>query len=163
MSELVEKKEDLIRYFGGRCETARAMARGTEYEKVAVRIATRMRCHSGPGGVEQLLRRMADRYGFEPEEEHGRILALKGERSAITIEPAGKSSSPANSAIPSTAPTPSSYPRTTIDRSDQPTRRDRARTRDATAFSHRSDRAAAKARYNIMYPYMARKGTSASA
>ena len=31
----------------------------------------------------------AERYGYEPEEEHGRI-GLKGERAAITIEPGGQ-------------------------------------------------------------------------
>jgi glutamate--cysteine ligase len=91
MSDLLEKKEDLIRYFqdGGK---PRANWRvGSEYEKVAVRTADgRALPYSGPGGVEELLRAMADGYGFEPEDEHGRILALKGARAAITVEPGGQ-------------------------------------------------------------------------
>ncbi len=91
MSELLEKKEDLIRYFqqGGK---PRAQWRiGTEYEKVAVRTADCTAIpYSGPGGVEDLLRRMAAKYGFEPEDEHGHILALKGERAEITLEPGGQ-------------------------------------------------------------------------
>ncbi|MGD0670891.1 MAG: glutamate-cysteine ligase family protein [Candidatus Binatus sp.] len=91
MSELLEKKEDLIRYFqqGGK---PRARWRvGTEYEKVVVRSADCTAIpYSGPGGVEDLIRRMAANYGFEPENEHGHIMALKGERAAITLEPGGQ-------------------------------------------------------------------------
>src|ERR1700674_1004230 len=91
MSELVEKKEDLIRYFEEGAKPRENWRVGTEYEKVAVRtIDGRAMPYSGPGGVEDLLRKMADSYGFEPEDEHGRILALKGDRSAITIEPGGQ-------------------------------------------------------------------------
>jgi len=91
MSELLEKKEDLIQYFrdGGK---PRANWRiGTEYEKVVVRSADGTAIpYSGAGGVEDLLRRLVAGYGFEPEDEHGHILALKGERSAITLEPGGQ-------------------------------------------------------------------------
>ena len=91
MSELLEKKDDLIRYFedGGK---PRAQWRvGSEYEKVVVRNSDGTAIpYSGAGGVEDLLRRMANDYGFEPEDEHGHILALKGERAAITLEPGGQ-------------------------------------------------------------------------
>src|SRR5277367_480660 len=91
MSELLEKKDDLIRYFeeGGK---PRAQWRiGTEYEKVVVHSgdATAIR-YSGAGGVEDMLRRMAADYGFKLEEEHGHVLALQGERSTITLEPGGQ-------------------------------------------------------------------------
>ncbi len=91
MSELLEKKEDLIRYFqqGGK---PRAKWRiGTEYEKVLVRSADGTAIpYSGPAGVEELLRRMAAGYGLEPEDEHGHIMALKSARAAITLEPGGQ-------------------------------------------------------------------------
>src|SRR5580700_2083525 len=91
MSELLEKKDDLIRYFedGGK---PRAQWRvGSEYEKVLVRTSDGTAIpYSGAGGVEDLLRRMAADYGFEPEDEHGHILALKGDRDAITLEPGGQ-------------------------------------------------------------------------
>jgi glutamate--cysteine ligase len=35
------------------------------------------------------MRRLIDRFGYEPDDEHGRIIALKGERAPITIEPGG--------------------------------------------------------------------------
>ena len=91
MSEFLEKKDDLIRYFqeGGK---PRARWRiGTEYEKVLVRTADGTAIpYSGPRGVEGLLQRMAADYGFEPEDEHGHILALKDKRAAITLEPGGQ-------------------------------------------------------------------------
>ena len=91
MSELLEKKDDLIRYFveGGK---PRAKWRvGSEYEKVVVRNSDATAIpYSGAGGVEDVLRRMAADYGFEPEDEHGHILALKDERSSITLEPGGQ-------------------------------------------------------------------------
>src|SRR5882757_1379822 len=91
MSELVENKDDLIRYFEEGGKPREQWRVGTEYEKVMVRTADGTALpFSGPGGVEDLLRRMADDYGFEPEDEHGRILALKSKRAAITIEPGGQ-------------------------------------------------------------------------
>jgi glutamate--cysteine ligase len=91
MSELLEKKEDLIRYFQQGAKPRADWRIGTEYEKVVVRTADATAIpYSGAGGVEDLLRRMAADYGFEPEDEHGHILALKGERSQITLEPGGQ-------------------------------------------------------------------------
>ncbi len=91
MSDLLEKKEDLIRYFEGGAKPREQWRVGSEYEKVAVRTADGTALpFSGTGGVEELLRRMADDYGFEPEDEHSRVLALKGKRASITIEPGGQ-------------------------------------------------------------------------
>ncbi len=91
MSELVEKKDDLIRYFQEGGKPRAQWKIGTEYEKVVVRAADGTAIpYSGAGGVEDLLRRMAADFGFESEDEHGHILALKGERSAITLEPGGQ-------------------------------------------------------------------------
>ena len=64
---------------------------GTEYEKVAVRRADgRAVPFSGPRGIEALLRRLAERYGWEPVEEDGRIIALGGRKASITLEPGGQ-------------------------------------------------------------------------
>src|SRR5277367_5925236 len=91
MSELLEKKEDLIRYFQTGAKPRAQWRIGTEYEKVVVRTADGTAIpYSGAGGVEDLLRRMAADFGFEPEDEHGHILALDGERSRITVEPGGQ-------------------------------------------------------------------------
>ncbi len=91
MSELVESKDDLIAYFETGAKPREQWRVGTEYEKVVVRAEDgRALPFSGSAGVEEILRRMADRWDWEPDEEHGRILALRGPRAAITIEPGGQ-------------------------------------------------------------------------
>ncbi len=91
MSDLVEKKEDLIRYFQTGAKPRPQWRIGSEYEKIAVSAKDgRALPFSGPGGVEEILKRLADRYGYERETEEGRILALKGDRASVTIEPGGQ-------------------------------------------------------------------------
>ncbi|HEV2171143.1 MAG TPA: glutamate-cysteine ligase family protein [Candidatus Binatus sp.] len=91
MSEFLEKKEDLIRYFQEGGKPRAQWKIGTEYEKVVVSSADGTAIsYSGDRGVEGILQRMADNYGFELEDEHGHVLALKGARSAITLEPGGQ-------------------------------------------------------------------------
>ncbi len=88
MSELVETKEDLIRYFTDGVKPRERWRIGTEYEKIAVGAQDgRALPFSGPNGVERILKSLADRFGWEPEEEHGRVLALKRGPARITIEP----------------------------------------------------------------------------
>src|SRR5881396_1490472 len=50
---------------------------GTEYEKVAVeRASGKAAPFSGPRGIEAVLRGLAERYGWEPKEEDGRVAEL---------------------------------------------------------------------------------------
>ena len=91
MSEPLESKEDLLRYFRSGAKPKEQWRVGTEYEKVAVSARDgRALPFSGPNGVEQILRRLIDRYGFEADEEDKRVIALKGGRAPITIEPGGQ-------------------------------------------------------------------------
>ncbi|HKV55804.1 MAG TPA: glutamate-cysteine ligase family protein [Candidatus Binataceae bacterium] len=91
MSEPLENKAALIHYFESGAKPQEKWRVGTEYEKVAVSARNgRALPFSGPRGVEEILRRLVDRYGFEPDDEHGRVIALRGERAPITIEPGGQ-------------------------------------------------------------------------
>jgi glutamate--cysteine ligase len=91
MTELVEKKEDLLRYFESGSKPPEQWRVGSEYEKVAVSARDgRALPFSGPAGVEAILKLLVERHGYEPEEEHGRILALKTPHASITIEPGGQ-------------------------------------------------------------------------
>jgi glutamate--cysteine ligase len=91
MSEPLESKAELIRYFEDGAKPQAQWRVGTEYEKVAVSAADgRALPFSGARGVEELLRRLSDRHGYEPADEHGRIIALSGERAPVTIEPGGQ-------------------------------------------------------------------------
>jgi glutamate--cysteine ligase len=160
MSELIEKKEDLIRYFRAGAKPRSKWRVGSEWEKIAVRAddATALP-FSGPGGVESILKRMADRHGYQPDVERGRILALKAERASITIEPGGQ-----------------------IELSGEQCETIHCAYREFTTHIEQLMEAAQeadaailglgmqpvsriediellpKARYHIMYPYMARKG-----
>ncbi len=85
----IESFEDFVRYFESACKPRDQWRIGTEYEKVGVRIADGT---AAPftGGIEEILRRMADRFGWAPVEEDGRMIALAGERASITLEPGGQ-------------------------------------------------------------------------
>jgi len=88
MDDVVTNKDDLIRYFETGAKPRASWRVGTEYEKIAVSAHDgRALPYSGVGGVEHLLRLLAERFGYEPDEEEGRILGLKGTRATITIEP----------------------------------------------------------------------------
>jgi glutamate--cysteine ligase len=91
MSDFVEKKEDLIRYFESGAKPRTEWRIGSEYEKIAVSADDGTALpFSGPRGVEQILKYLADRYGYEPDTEEGRVLTLKADRASITIEPGGQ-------------------------------------------------------------------------
>ena len=87
----IERRDQLIEYFSGSVKPREQWRVGTEYEKVAVRRSDgRAVPFSGPRGIEALLRRMADRYDWEPLEENGHVVALQGRKAAITLEPGGQ-------------------------------------------------------------------------
>ena len=77
MGDVIENKQELIRYFESGAKPRSAWRVGTEYEKIAVSARDgRALPYSGVGGVEHLLRLLVERFGYEPEEEEGRILGL---------------------------------------------------------------------------------------
>jgi glutamate--cysteine ligase len=80
---------DQLRTYFQRAGKPRAAWRvGTEYEKVAVDAATgRAAAYSGPRGIETVLKRLADRYAWEPKEDGGRVIALYRGQASITLEP----------------------------------------------------------------------------
>ncbi len=91
MSEPLENKDQLIRYFASGAKARAEWRVGTEYEKVAVSAEDGSALpFSGPNGVEEMLRRLIERHGYDPDDEEGRIIALGGNRAPITIEPGGQ-------------------------------------------------------------------------
>ena len=91
MSDEIRSKDELLEYFQSGSKPRERWRIGTEYEKVAVDVRSgRAAPFSGPRGVETILKRLADRYGYEPEDEEGRILALRAPASSITLEPGGQ-------------------------------------------------------------------------
>ncbi len=91
MSDEIRSKEELLQYFHRGSKPRERWRVGTEYEKVAVNARDGSAIpFSGPAGVETILKRLADRFGYEPEDEEGRVLALKEPAASITVEPGGQ-------------------------------------------------------------------------
>jgi len=63
---------------------------GTEHEKFGFRLDDlRPPSYEGPNGIEAMLRGLV-RFGWQPVEEHGKVIALTRDGGSITLEPAGQ-------------------------------------------------------------------------
>ena len=87
----IENLDQLIEHFERGARPREAFRIGTEYEKVAVDRETGAAIpFSGDRGVERILRDLADRFGWEPQEEAGRVIGLSRPGGEITLEPGGQ-------------------------------------------------------------------------
>jgi glutamate--cysteine ligase len=87
----ITSRDDLIRYISSGAKPRADWRVGTEYEKVGVlRESGRAAPFTGERGIEAVLRRLADRYGWEPKVESGHVIALLGQQATITVEPGGQ-------------------------------------------------------------------------
>ena len=87
----IEKKDQLEEYFHAAGKPRDRWRVGTEYEKVGIdRSSGKAISYSGPRGVESILKRLIDRFGWEPEEQDGHIIALSRDNAQITLEPGGQ-------------------------------------------------------------------------
>jgi glutamate--cysteine ligase len=88
---VIEKKEELEAFFHNAGKPRDRWRVGTEYEKVGIdRNTAKAIPYSGPRGVEFILRELIDRFGWEPEEQDGHIIALARDNAQITLEPGGQ-------------------------------------------------------------------------
>jgi len=84
-------RDDLVRYIASGAKPRSEWRIGTEYEKVGVlRESGRAAPFTGERGIEAVLRRLADRYGWQPKLEDGHVIALLGSQATITVEPGGQ-------------------------------------------------------------------------
>src|SRR5687768_10353173 len=87
----IEKKDQLEEFFHNAGKPRERWRVGTEYEKVGIdRNTAKAIPYSGPRGVEFILRALIDRFGWEPEEQDGHIIALARDNAQITLEPGGQ-------------------------------------------------------------------------
>ncbi|MET0501464.1 MAG: glutamate--cysteine ligase [Candidatus Binatia bacterium] len=88
---VIEKKDELEAYFHEAGKTREHWRVGTEYEKVGIDKSTgRAIPYSGRRGVEFILQQLIERFGWEPEEQDGHIIALSRGNAQITLEPGGQ-------------------------------------------------------------------------
>ncbi|MFU8877094.1 MAG: glutamate--cysteine ligase, partial [Wenzhouxiangellaceae bacterium] len=87
----IERTDTLIEYLAAGCKPRAQWRIGTEHEKFAFRMRDLSPLpYEGPDGIGVLLERLAGQYGWQPEREHGNIIALKREGCSITLEPGGQ-------------------------------------------------------------------------
>ena len=88
---VIEKNHELEAYFHDAGKPRDRWRVGTEYEKVGIiRDTGKAIPYSGRRGVEFILRELIERFGWEPEEQDGHIIALSRDKAQITLEPGGQ-------------------------------------------------------------------------
>jgi len=87
----VTRTAELIEYIAAGGKPPQQWRVGTEYEKVGVYKESGVAApFSGPRGIEVILAQLAERFGWEPKRERGRLIALTGPAASITVEPGGQ-------------------------------------------------------------------------
>ena len=88
---VIEKSTELEAYFHDAGKPFDRWRVGTEYEKVGIDRNTGQAIpYYGKRGVEHILRELIERFGWEPEEQDGHIIALTRDKAQITLEPGGQ-------------------------------------------------------------------------
>jgi glutamate--cysteine ligase len=88
---VIEKKAELEAFFHDSGKPRDRWRVGTEYEKVGIeRASGKAIPYFGPRGVDRILRELIDRFGWEPEEQDGFIIALRRDKHEIHLEPGGQ-------------------------------------------------------------------------
>ena len=89
-SPIITDKAQLIAFHGSGARVPEAWRIGTEHEKFGFRWDDlRPPTFEGEHGIEALLKGLT-RFGWEPVEEGGRIIALLRDGASVTLEPAGQ-------------------------------------------------------------------------
>ena len=88
---VIEKKHELEAYFHDAGKPRERWRVGTEYEKVGIYRDTGQAIpYFGKRSVDFILRELIERFGWEPEEQDGNIIALTRDKAQITLEPGGQ-------------------------------------------------------------------------
>ncbi|MDD9941677.1 MAG: glutamate-cysteine ligase family protein [Myxococcales bacterium] len=91
----IEREDQLLQPFEAAFKPPERFRVGTEAEKFGVIAGSgkpRALSFEGPDGVQEVLCRLADRFGWEPQREHarGEIIYLSRGEASITLEPAAQ-------------------------------------------------------------------------
>ncbi|MEZ5832144.1 MAG: glutamate--cysteine ligase [Dongiaceae bacterium] len=86
----ITSKRQLVEYFEDGCKPKPDWRIGTEHEKFVFDLKTlRTVSYEQPNGIGALLRGL-QRFGWQPVEEHGNVIALVMDGCSITLEPGGQ-------------------------------------------------------------------------
>jgi glutamate--cysteine ligase len=86
----IHSRQELIDYHASGSRPREQWKIGTEHEKFGFRLDDlRPPTYEGPRGIEAMLRGLT-RFGWQPVEEHGKVIALLRDGGSITLEPAGQ-------------------------------------------------------------------------
>lgn len=87
----VTETQPLVDYLSAGCKPKPDWRIGTEHEKFGFTLADRKPLpYEGENGIGAILEKLAERHGWQPELENGRIIALKRAGCSITLEPGGQ-------------------------------------------------------------------------
>ena len=86
----ITDKRQLVEFHAAGSKPKEQWSIGTEHEKFGFRLDDlRPLTYDGERGIEAMLRGMT-RFGWQPIEEHGKVIALLREGASVTLEPAGQ-------------------------------------------------------------------------
>ncbi len=86
----IQSFSELVSYFESGCKPRERWRIGAEHEKFAFRLDDHRRPqYAGPDGIEAMLKGMM-RFGWQPVEEKGHLIALLRNGASVTLEPGGQ-------------------------------------------------------------------------
>ena len=86
----ITDRSQLVDYIASGEKPAQQWRIGTEHEKFGFRLDDlRPPTFEGERGIEALLKGLT-RFGWQPVEEHGKVIALLRDGASVTLEPAGQ-------------------------------------------------------------------------
>jgi glutamate--cysteine ligase len=90
-SEPLRSAEQLVDFFRAQGKPRRDFRIGVEHEKIGIRRPTLEPLpFDGPGGIEQILQRLQERFGYSPVLEDGRTIGLTRGDLKVSLEPGGQ-------------------------------------------------------------------------
>jgi len=88
--QVIRNKQEIIDFHAKGNKPESAWRIGTEHEKFGFRLDDlRAPTYDGDRGIEAMLRGLM-RFGWQPYEEHGKLIALTRDGASVTLEPAGQ-------------------------------------------------------------------------
>ena len=90
VEQVIQNKQELVAFHAKGNKPESAWRIGTEHEKFGFRLDDlRPPTYEGDRGIEAMLRGLM-RFGWQPYEENGKLIALTRDGASVTLEPAGQ-------------------------------------------------------------------------